>query len=179
MASPTKQAIIDSFLHLAAKKSPDKITVRDIVDDCGINRNTFYYYFQDIYAVIEALCAELFEAVPKEQPLAPTLSAFYTHILTFATEHPAAARSLALSLGFEGMERFLAADTDGMITHAVATGGEKPLSPTALRFFRHALLGLSLDALRGGKHPVSGKEEANAFFCRLAQTLDLTERTPL
>ena len=179
MASPTKQAIIDSFLHLAAKKSPDKITVRDIVDDCGINRNTFYYYFQDIYAVIEALCAELFEAIPKEESLAPTLSAFYTHILDFATARPTAARSLSLSLGFEGMERFLADGTDEMLTHAVKADGRKPLSPTALRFLRHALLGFSLDALRGGKHRASSKEEADTFFCRLAETLYLAERTPL
>ena len=55
MASSTKQAIIASFLKLCAQKSPDKITVRDIVDDCDINRNTFYYYFQDIYAVLEEI----------------------------------------------------------------------------------------------------------------------------
>ena len=36
----------------------DKITVKDIVDDCDISRNTFYYNYQDIYAVIE----ELFES---------------------------------------------------------------------------------------------------------------------
>ena len=53
MASTTKQAIVASFLKLCARKSPDKITVRDIVDDCEINRNTCYYYFQDIYALIE------------------------------------------------------------------------------------------------------------------------------
>ncbi|MBE6547104.1 MAG: TetR family transcriptional regulator [Ruminococcaceae bacterium] len=55
MASFTKKAIVESFLRLSARKSPDKITVRDIVDDCEINRNTFYYHFQDIYAVMEEI----------------------------------------------------------------------------------------------------------------------------
>ncbi len=55
MASFTKKAIVESFLKLSARKSPDKITVRDIVDDCEINRNTFYYYFQDIYALMEEI----------------------------------------------------------------------------------------------------------------------------
>ena len=41
-----------------SSKSLDKITVKDIVDDCDISRNTFYYNYQDIYAVIE----ELFES---------------------------------------------------------------------------------------------------------------------
>ena len=53
MASLTKQAIVASYLKLCAKKSPERITVRDIVDDCEINRNTFYYYFQDVYALVE------------------------------------------------------------------------------------------------------------------------------
>ena len=41
MASVTKQAIVASFMKICTKKSLDKITVRDIVDDCEINRNTF------------------------------------------------------------------------------------------------------------------------------------------
>lgn len=179
MASPTKQAIIDSFLHLVAKKSPDKITVRDIVDDCGVNRNTFYYYFQDIYAVMEALCAEMMESLPKNEPLAPTLTAFYRYILTFAKERPAAARSLALSLGFEGMERFLSREVEGLIERTVLADGYAPLSPTALRFVRHALLGLALDAMRGGKIPVSSEEEISALLCTLSEKLPKNERNPL
>ncbi|MBR1553870.1 MAG: TetR/AcrR family transcriptional regulator C-terminal domain-containing protein [Oscillospiraceae bacterium] len=51
----TKQMIQNSMLKLLHKKSVDKITVRDIVTDCGINRNTFYYHFQDIPALIEEI----------------------------------------------------------------------------------------------------------------------------
>lgn len=53
MAQFTKKAIIQTFLELLAHKSLDKITVKDIVDRCGINRNTFYYYYKDIYDLIE------------------------------------------------------------------------------------------------------------------------------
>ena len=69
MPSFTKKAIIESFLRIAAKKPLDKITVRDIVDDCGVNRNTFYYYFQDIYAVLEEICRNGVEKVPRGLPL--------------------------------------------------------------------------------------------------------------
>ena len=47
MASFTKKAIRDSFVKLLNEKSLSQITIRDIVDDCGVNRNTFYYYYQD------------------------------------------------------------------------------------------------------------------------------------
>ena len=53
MASFTKKAIRDSFVKLLNEKPLSQITIRDIVDDCGVNRNTFYYYYRDIYEVLE------------------------------------------------------------------------------------------------------------------------------
>jgi probable dihydroxyacetone kinase regulator len=53
MARSTKQALADSFLRLLSKHSFDKITVKDIVEDCGVNRQTFYYHFHDIYDLVE------------------------------------------------------------------------------------------------------------------------------
>ena len=152
MPSFTKKAIIESFLHLAAKKPPDKITVRDIVDDCGINRNTFYYYFQDIYAVLEDICQGITAHLPSEQTLAVTLSAFCRALVSFANAHPQAAKSLALSLGFEGLERYFATDLDGVITDCFARTTHTVPSPVALRLLRHAILGLCLDAMKDCKH---------------------------
>ena len=44
----TKKIIKDAFWELLEEKPYNKITVRDIVNRCCVNRNTFYYYFQDI-----------------------------------------------------------------------------------------------------------------------------------
>ena len=49
----TKNAIIDAFWLLLEEKPYSKITVKDIVDRCQINRNTFYYYFHDIPELVE------------------------------------------------------------------------------------------------------------------------------
>ncbi len=38
---------------LLEKKTLDKITVKDITDDCGVNRQTFYYHFHDVYDLVE------------------------------------------------------------------------------------------------------------------------------
>ena len=54
MASFTKFAILKVFGDLAASRPVDKITVKDITDQCGISRNTFYYHYQDIYQVFQA-----------------------------------------------------------------------------------------------------------------------------
>lgn len=53
MPSLTRKAIISAFLQLLDERPLSKITVKDIVDRCGINRNTFYYHFEDIPALIE------------------------------------------------------------------------------------------------------------------------------
>ena len=54
MASFTKFAILKVFGDLAASRPVDKITVKDITDQCGISRNTVYYHYQDIYQVLKA-----------------------------------------------------------------------------------------------------------------------------
>lgn len=151
MPSSTKAAIVSSFLRLSAKRPPDKITVRDIVDDCGVNRNTFYYHFQDIYAVMEALCGALLDSLPQEEPPEVTLSAFFSAFLSFCHEHPAASRSLVLSLGYEGLERYFGKRLDGVIADTLARAKGTPPSPLACRCIRHALLGLCLDAARAKK----------------------------
>ncbi len=53
MPSDTKQAIAAAFAQLSQKKPVDKITVKDLVEHCGISRQTFYYHFQDILDVME------------------------------------------------------------------------------------------------------------------------------
>ena len=45
MPSFTRKAIMEAFLKILDEKPLGKITIRDIVDECGINRNTFYISF--------------------------------------------------------------------------------------------------------------------------------------
>ena len=49
---------MESMLRLLEERPLNRITVKDIVEDCGINRNTFYYHFEDIPALIEAIILE-------------------------------------------------------------------------------------------------------------------------
>lgn len=49
----TKELIITAFEELLDEKPLNKISVKDIVERCQVNRNTFYYYFQDIPALIQ------------------------------------------------------------------------------------------------------------------------------
>ena len=50
----TKAYITDTFWQLLEEKPYNKITVQDIVDRCHVNRNTFYYHFQDIPSLAQS-----------------------------------------------------------------------------------------------------------------------------
>ena len=48
----TKQLIAESLKELMKKRSFEKITVKMIVDNCHVTRQTFYKYFQDKYDLL-------------------------------------------------------------------------------------------------------------------------------
>ncbi|MDY3030252.1 MAG: TetR/AcrR family transcriptional regulator C-terminal domain-containing protein [Clostridia bacterium] len=53
-----KRLIADTYLELLKKKNIDKITIKDIVDGCGITRQSFYYHFCDVFDLIEWIMSE-------------------------------------------------------------------------------------------------------------------------
>ena len=48
MANFTRRAIKEAFTSLLEERPLNDITVKDIVERCGINRNSFYYHYQDL-----------------------------------------------------------------------------------------------------------------------------------
>ena len=54
----TKKAIAYTFKDLLKEKPFNKITINDIANKCDINRQTFYYHFQDIRDLIEWICID-------------------------------------------------------------------------------------------------------------------------
>ena len=82
MSNFTKKAIQESFLKLLTERPLSKITVKDIVADCGVNRNTFYYYFEDIPKLIESIveedAAEIIQSYPTIEKFEDCLEAAIT-----------------------------------------------------------------------------------------------------
>ena len=69
MAQTTKNAIRKGFLDLLEQRPLDKISVVDIADHCGVNRNTFYYYYCDIYALVREVLETELDRVLNAPPL--------------------------------------------------------------------------------------------------------------
>ncbi len=54
MNMTTKTLIRNAFEQLLEEQPYGRITVQNIVDRCGISRNTFYYHFKDIESLCES-----------------------------------------------------------------------------------------------------------------------------
>ena len=63
MRSQMKETIADAFLAMLARKSIDKITVKDLVESCHISRQSFYYHFQDITQVLEWVVERTYQEI--------------------------------------------------------------------------------------------------------------------
>ena len=53
MASNTKEALGNALKQMLAVKPIERLTVKDLVDICSVNRQTFYYHFDDVYDLLE------------------------------------------------------------------------------------------------------------------------------
>lgn len=54
----TKKMIVQSLKQLLQTTPLNKITIQNIVDGCHINRQTFYYHFQDIFDALSWMFVE-------------------------------------------------------------------------------------------------------------------------
>lgn len=52
MSLVTKQALSSSLKNLLSQKTLDKITITEICVDCGLNRQSFYYHFSNIFSLV-------------------------------------------------------------------------------------------------------------------------------
>lgn len=49
----TKEKLATALISAMEEKALDKITVKELIEKAEVNRKTFYYYFPDIYGLLE------------------------------------------------------------------------------------------------------------------------------
>lgn len=87
MPSFTRNAIKSTFLKLINERPLSQITVKDIVSECGVNRNTFYYYFEDIPKLIEDIIEEETDRIIQEFPSIALLEDCLNAMIDFALKN--------------------------------------------------------------------------------------------
>lgn len=53
MPNTTKRVLAAALKERLTRQRLDEITIQNLADDANVSRNTFYYHFQDIYALLE------------------------------------------------------------------------------------------------------------------------------
>ncbi len=107
MVQFTKKAIVEAFLELLNEKPLDKITVKEIVDSCGINRNTFYYHFEDIRALLTFVIDGEVEHVIAKHADVKSLEEGFIEAANFALNNKRAVYHIYNSVNREELERYL------------------------------------------------------------------------
>lgn len=102
----TKRMLADTLKKFMVMKPLNKISIHDITQDCGVNRQTFYYHFHDIFDLLEWMFKEeakvLFTEI--DEPL--SLSEGVLRILKYIQENEALCLCTLQSLGDKQLRNF-------------------------------------------------------------------------
>ena len=151
----TKELLTDTFWELLEEKAYSKITVNDIVSRCDVNRNTFYYHFQDIYELAEWVCIEDGKQALKDKKTYDTWQQGFLQIFQLVQENRAFVMNLYHSISREQVERYLYRLTYQLLIGVV----EEKSAGMSVRdedkkfiadFYKYAFVGLVLDWIRTG-----------------------------
>ena len=157
MSTATKQVLESSLKRMLLKKPLDKITIRDITEDCGISRMTFYYHFKDIYDLVEWSCVEDAARALQGKKTSTTWSEGLLQIFEAVLENKPFILNAYRCISRDQMESFLFALTYDLIRGVVeeqSRGINISEADKAFiaEFYKYSFVGIMLDWIKQGMH---------------------------
>ena len=155
MSQITKRALAASLKKLLAQKPLSRITIADITEDCGINRMTFYYHFQDIYDLIDWICQEEGGRALQGRKDYRTWQEGFVALCRAVVENRAIIEGVYHSVQREQIETYLYRMVYGLLIRVV----EELSGPYSIsredqeyitHFYKYAFVGVMLDWVRRG-----------------------------
>ena len=155
MSQTTKRALAASLKKLLATKPLGKITVIDIVNDCEVNRQTFYYHFQDINDLLEWLIMNEAKQALGDDKTYDTWQQGFIKILQYARENKSIVMNISNSIDHDQAEKYLyniAYDLlIGVVDEKASGMPIKEEDKKAIAdFYKYAFVGLTLDWFKKG-----------------------------
>lgn len=172
MGKDTKRLIYETFIDLLGTKPFDRITVRDIVEACEINRNTFYYYYSDIYELLEEIFTkELNELVEAQKNGSSWVTAFIK-IANTAYSHKKQINNICSSRSYDYLENYMYKALQSIMIDVVRHQAEGMNVPDEdvefiASFFEYAFVGVISKWFRTGM-----REDPLQFANQLWLTVD-------
>ena len=120
----TKIAFADALKKLLVKKQLNKIAVTDIVKECNVNRNTFYYHFADIYELFQwTLEYESFDVI-KKFDLAIDFEESVVFTIQYIKSNQYILNSVYDTLGQDQLKKFLKHDFESVTKTLIESTAE-------------------------------------------------------
>ncbi|WP_058302343.1 TetR/AcrR family transcriptional regulator [Gorillibacterium timonense] len=172
MSQITKKALAASLKSLLEKTTLDKITVKDIADDCEVNRQTFYYHFQDVYDLLRWILDTDAERVLGDKKTYDTWQQGFLQVLGYVRDNKSFATNAYRSLGREHLESYLYKMTHELL-YSVVEESSAGLNVTdehktfIADFYKYAFVGLVLDWIR-----TDMREEPAVIIAKLSRLLE-------
>ena len=171
MSQLTKRAIVDATVALAQVRPLNKITVRDIVEACGITRNTFYYHFHDIYEVLESAIEGAFVEISNACGENPERLLFA--LVDFCVENKRLFVNLYRAIGGERVSDYVGKQINALLKERLMReASDLAIEAEDLRvicaFYEEALTGLLMRWIRNdAKDPAGEKLRADVARVRV------------
>lgn len=144
----TKRTLAASLKSFTEKKPLSKITVSDIIADCGVNRKTFYYHFEDIYALLKWMLEEEAVNVVKQFDLLVDYREAVLFVMNYVRKNKHLLCCAYDSMGRDEMKRFFYADFIG-ITRKVVNDAEQRIGVHTEEQFKEFLAHFYTEAAAG------------------------------
>jgi probable dihydroxyacetone kinase regulator len=155
MSDVTKRALSESLKRLLANKPLDKITISDLVRDCGVNRQTFYYHFHDLYELVEWTCIENADQALQDRKTYATWQEGFLSIFALMKKDEPFIMNIYHSVSHDQLELYLYKLVYPLLIGVV----NEQASGMAVReedkafiadFYKFAFVGLALDWIKRG-----------------------------
>ena len=155
MPNRTKEMLAESLMKLLARRTLDKITIQDIVDDCGYNRQTFYYHFHDIYDLIDWIFAAQTQELIEKCRACGSLDVGVEAVIAYMRENRRLILNILRSVNGEKLLDNLYRSAQSIVLSALENHpGVQELSTEyrelVAEAFKYALSGLLIDWMRAG-----------------------------
>lgn len=116
MADFTRKAIKETFMRLLNEKPLKSITVSELARECGINRNTIYYYYPGIPELFEEILKEELDRVIETSASLETLEERVINSFSIVLENKQAIHHIYNSVQRDVFERYLMESSEYAIT---------------------------------------------------------------